>query len=243
MHHETQPSSSRTKHARTGHARIDSVSYHDGSRPPGTMDHLPVTTRVTAFQDGPCKDCQAQVPHVARYFKPATSPANDPQPCVSTCREVPYVGYLVTAAALMVICLALYALLTLQPPDDSIVATVPLQPLLLAVAAAIPATQTLIMSKAFSMMVIKSLAHDSQLGSWFFWLAGVLPVLSTGAWVFAMSHGLAHFPSIVIVPVLQVRRRAGHISSVCTKLSCRSSFFWYGLGPVGMHGYKPGVGQ
>ena len=122
--------------------------------------------------------------------------------CWLICRENAYLGYLVAAGALCCLCTAGYAAVS-SPLGPQALA--PLQPMLLAFAAAVPATQTLIMAKSASMMLVHTLARSNQLGSWFFWVAVAVTVAASLLWTAALSHGIARFPTIVVVPIMQVR--------------------------------------
>jgi hypothetical protein len=81
---------------------------------------------------------------------------------------------------------------------------VPFQPALLAVGASIPATQSLIMGKSMSMMILQTVAGNGQLRSWFFWVAVLVTILATILWAAVTAHGVAWFPTVVVVPILQV---------------------------------------
>lgn len=77
-------------------------------------------------------------------------------------------------------------------------------PIMLALGASIPGTQTLILMKALAMMIVVSAGRQSQLAHWYFWVAAVTPVATTSVWTSAMQHGLKNFPSIVILPLLHI---------------------------------------
>ena len=125
------------------------------------------------------------------------------------CRRTAYVGYLMTASAVSLVTGALYIALQIQPQQPQVPkhsAALLCQPVLLALCAAVPATQTLIMSKCVSMMIVETLSRETQLRSWFFWLAVAVPPCTSFLWAMTLSHALSRFPSIVAVPVLQVVR-------------------------------------
>lgn len=120
------------------------------------------------------------------------------------CRELPYLGYLMVAGTVSFTCSALYLILRCSPADPATIAAAPLQPVLLALGASVPATQMLIMAKSFSMMVVKTVGGENQIGTWFFWAAPGTAVAAMALWAATTAHGIARFPTIVIVPVLQV---------------------------------------
>jgi hypothetical protein len=88
--------------------------------------------------------------------------------------------------------------------NSALTKLLPFQPALLAIGASIPATQSLIMSKSMSMMILQTVAGNDQLDSWFFWVAVLFTILATILWAAVTAHGVARFPTVVIVPVLQV---------------------------------------
>jgi hypothetical protein len=112
------------------------------------------------------------------------------------------------AASVSFACIAVYTMLRCTPDDPVTLQVLFLQPILLAIGLSIPATQMLIMAKACSMMVVKTLGGDNQMGTWFFWFAPCIATAAMGLWALTTAHGLSRFPTIVIVPVLQVRRPA-----------------------------------
>lgn len=123
--------------------------------------------------------------------------------CVG-CRQAPYLAYLLAAAAIAFATAVAYTLLRLEPPIVEGRAAIAIQPVLLGVCASIPATQTLLYAKCVSSMVVLTLGGDEQLSSWIFWVGAVVPPAAAALWMATLSHGLARFPSVIVVPCLQV---------------------------------------
>jgi hypothetical protein len=123
----------------------------------------------------------------------------------STRRQPVYILYLCIGALTSTASALCYLLLSRTSRSPLRVSLAPLRPVLLALAAAVPGTQTLILAKCLSEMIVYSLGRKSQLGHWYFWTAATLPLLTAGVWMGAMQYGLSAFPTVVILPVLQVR--------------------------------------
>eukprot|EP00892_Ulva_mutabilis_P005146 jgi/Ulvmu1/3002/UM015_0042.1 len=116
----------------------------------------------------------------------------------------PYVTYQVIAALLCLACGITYCLLR-NGSLAKVQAWQPaVAPAMLALGASLPGTQTLILTKAVSMMFVVTVGRQNQMGHWYFWVAAVTPFASAAGWTAAMQHGLATYPSAVIVPLLQV---------------------------------------
>lgn len=140
--------------------------------------------------------------HASSWCPVAPSTSSASVQCL--CSAPPYIAYQVIAALLCVTCWFLYCLLrtgTLVKLQDRLPAAAPL---LLTLGASLPGTQTLILTKAVSMMFVVSVGGQNQLTHWYFWIAAMTPFLSTSTWTAAMQHGLSTYPTVVIVPLLQV---------------------------------------
>lgn len=124
--------------------------------------------------------------------------------CHGACRAPRYVVYQVVAALLCCTCCVLYSLMhngrlaQLQARHPA------LAPTMLALGASIPGTQTLILIKAVSMMFVTTIGRENQMTHWYFWVAAATPAASASLWTAAMQHGLGKYPTVVIVPLLQV---------------------------------------
>jgi hypothetical protein len=120
-------------------------------------------------------------------------------------RMYAYVAYLIVGGMLCILCTVAYIVLAKEKSlNVSLKKLLPFQPVLLAFGSSIPATQSLIMSKCIAMMMLQTLARKSQLHSWFFWVSALIIILSTVLWAAVTTHGIARFPTIIIVPILQV---------------------------------------
>jgi hypothetical protein len=82
-----------------------------------------------------------------------------PTMAYALCRAPPYVGYLLTGGAVASTRALVYYSLRVRPPLVRGAAASAIQPVLLGVSAAIPATQTLIMSKCVSVADKRCLVH------------------------------------------------------------------------------------
>lgn len=102
------------------------------------------------------------------------------------------------------VCCSLYGLLRYGLLHNLQARFPAISPVFLALGASIPGTQTLILTKAMSMMLLISVGGQSQLTHWYFWVTTVTPFVSASVWTAAMQHGLRNYPSIVIFPLLQI---------------------------------------
>lgn len=124
--------------------------------------------------------------------------------CTSVCSAPGYVAYQIVAAILCTACMSLYGCICcghLHKLQESHPA---MAPVFLALGAAIPGTQTLISTKALSMMMVVSVGRQNQLTHWFFWVSALTPFATASVWTAAMQHGLSSYPSIIMLPLLQV---------------------------------------
>ena len=77
--------------------------------------------------------------------------------------------------------------------------------MLLAVAASIPGTQALLHSKCLAIMVVVTLGQSNQMNHWYFWLAAAVQAAAAAIWTAALTHGMNVYPTVIVLPILQVR--------------------------------------
>jgi hypothetical protein len=158
--------------------------------------------------------CYPTPPACPLYCGGSSRPSSQahPRPDPPRCgyRSPRYITYMVIGAVVSIGCTAVYILLNRRPIPRRLTWLAPLQPVTLAIAAAIPATQSLIYSKAVAMMMLVTLGQRTQLRHWFFWVAVGVSLCGSGTWMAVIQHGIASFPTVIILPILQVHTPPAH---------------------------------
>jgi drug/metabolite transporter (DMT)-like permease len=77
-------------------------------------------------------------------------------------------------------------------------------PISYSIFAALLGTQSVLFSKALSLLLRTTISGNSQLGSWFVWLNLVLFIVAAAFWVTRLNMALRLFEAAVIVPVMQI---------------------------------------
>jgi hypothetical protein len=124
----------------------------------------------------------------------------------SSCRSPQYVSYQVVGAVTCIIASVAYAGTATSTSHLSkrFPFITRMRPGILAVATSIPGTQSLLHSKCLATMVIVSLGQANQIGHWFFWVAALVMIAAAAFWTAALAHGMNVFPTVIVLPILQV---------------------------------------
>jgi hypothetical protein len=122
------------------------------------------------------------------------------------CREPAYIAYQVIGAAVCIAASISYfgTATSASRLSKRFPFIIPMRPVLLAVASSIPGTQALLHSKCLATMFVVTLGQANQMRHWFFWVAAVVQAAAAALWTAALTHGMNVFPTVIVLPVLQV---------------------------------------
>lgn len=139
-------------------------------------------------------------------------------PALMMCRKPQYIAYQVIGAITCITAALAYH--TTSTTNSRLSKRFPVimsaRPALLALAAAIPGTQALLHGKCLAMMFVITLGQSNQMSHWFFWVAGFVQASASALWTASLTHGMNVFPTVIVLPILQVSLFATALCYYCS---------------------------